>query len=144
MSALRGMMTLEELAASVAADEIDTVVIAFSDHYGRLLGKRLDAEYFVEDAAQHGTHACNYLLTTDMEMEPVPGYRFANWERGYGDFHLVPDLNTLRRASGLEGTAIGLCDVEEEVGRGSAALDPSPSIGVGCRPWLQRQRRFRA
>ena len=108
MTALRGLMTLDELAEAVAADEIDTVIIAFSDHYGRLLGKRLDAEYFLNEAARQGTHACNYLLTTDIEMEPAPGYRFANWERGYGDFHLAPDMATLRRASWLEGAAIVL------------------------------------
>ena len=118
------MLTLAELAAEVAADEIDTVIIAFSDHYGRLLGKRLDAEYFLAEAANHGTHACNYLLTTDMEMEPVPGYRFANWERGYGDFHLRPDLATLRRASWLEKTAIVLCDVEDEAAHQPVAVAP--------------------
>ena len=114
MTAPRGMLTLDALSARVAADEIDTVIIAFSDHFGRLMGKRIDAEYFLADAAQDGTHACNYLLTVDMEMEPVPGYRFANWERGYGDFHLVPDMATLRRASWLDKTAIVLCDVEDE------------------------------
>lgn len=124
MTALRGMLTPAELAAEVAADEIDTVIIAFSDHYGRLLGKRLDAEYFLAEAAQHGTHACNYLLTTDMEMEPVPGYRFANWERGYGDFHLAPDLSTLRRASWLAKTAIVLCDVEDEAAEQPVAVAP--------------------
>ena len=124
MTTLRGMLTLAELAAEVAADEIDTVIIAFSDHYGRLLGKRLDAEYFLAEAANHGTHACNYLLTTDMEMEPAPGYRFAKWERGYGDFHLVPDLDTLRRASWLEKTAIVLCDVEDESANQPVAVAP--------------------
>ena len=124
MSALRGMMTLEELAASVAVDEIDTVILAFSDHYGRLMGKRLDAEFFIAEAARQGTHACNYLLTTDMEMEPMPGYRFANWELGYGDFHLAPDMNTLRRASWLEKTAIVLCDVEDEGAHRPVAVAP--------------------
>ncbi len=124
MTTLRGMLTLAELAAEVAADEIDTVIIAFSDHYGRLLGKRLDAEYFLAEAANHGTHACNYLLTTDMEMEPAPGYRFANWERGYGDFHLVPDLDTLRRASWLEKTAMVLCDVKDESANQPVAVAP--------------------
>ena len=124
MSAPRGMLTLEELSASVAADEIDTVILAFSDHFGRLLGKRLDSEYFIAEAARQGTHACNYLLTTDMEMEPVPGYRFANWERGYGDFHLAPDMNTLRRASWLEKTAIVLCDVEDEAAHQPVAVAP--------------------
>lgn len=106
------MLTLDELGQQVEAGEVDTVVVGFSDHYGRLCGKRYDAEFFLAEIASHGTHACDYLLTTDMEMEPVPGYRFANWALGYGDFHLVPDLATLRRASWLDRTALVLCDVE--------------------------------
>ena len=114
MSARIGMLTLDDLAQRVAKDDIDTVIIAFSDLYGRLMGKRLDADFFLERAAAHGTHACNYLLTTDMDMEPVPGYDFANWELGYGDFHLAPDLDTLRQASWLDKTAIAICDVQDE------------------------------
>jgi glutamine synthetase len=111
---LQGMLTLDELARRVQDGAIETVLVMFTDHFGRFMGKRFDAEFFVEDAAQHGTHACNYLLTVDMEMEPVPGYRFANWERGYGDFHLVPDLATLRVASWLDKSALVVCDVEDE------------------------------
>ena len=73
MSKLRGMLTLEDLTAKVEAEEIETVILAFPDHYGRLMGKRLDAEFFLNEAARQGTHACNYLLTVDMEMEPVAG-----------------------------------------------------------------------
>jgi glutamine synthetase len=108
----QGMLDLEQLRAMVAAGEIETVVAGFTDHYGRLLGKRFDAEMFVSDIVKSGGHACNYLLTVDMEMEPVPGYRFANWELGYGDFHMVPDLATLRVASWLEKSALVLCDLE--------------------------------
>jgi glutamine synthetase len=107
-------MKLDELARQVKAGEIETVLVGFTDHYGRLLGKRFDAEMFVEEIARHGAHACDYLLTVDMEMEPVPGYRFANWELGYGDFHLVPDLATLRPATWLEKSALVLCDVKNE------------------------------
>jgi glutamine synthetase len=88
------------------------VVVGFTDHYGRLCGKRFDAGFFLESAAADGTHACDYLLTTDMEMEPIPGYGFASWEQGYGDVHLVPDLSTLRLATWLDATALVLCDVE--------------------------------
>jgi len=109
---LRGMLTIDQLSQLVDSDEVDTVVVGFSDHYGRLSGKRYDAEFFLEEIASGGTHGCDYLLTTDMEMEPVPGYRFANWELGYGDMHLIPDHTTLRRASWLERTALVLCDVE--------------------------------
>jgi glutamine synthetase len=108
------MLGLERLSELVAQEQIETVIVGFTDHYGRLMGKRYDAELFVEDTFSHGTHGCDYLLTTDMEMEPVPGYKFANWERGYGDFHLAPDLNTLRVASWLDKTAVVLCDVKSE------------------------------
>jgi len=108
------MLSIEALKERVENDAIDTVIVGFSDHFGRLLGKRFDAEFFVEGIDEAGTHACDYLLTTDMEMEPVPGYSFANWELGYGDFHLVPDLKTLRVATWLERTAIVLCDLQSE------------------------------
>ena len=74
------------------------------------MGKRCDAGFFLECAARDGLHACDYLFTADMEMQPVPGYAFANWEKGYGDFHLAPDLSTLRVASWLDRTAMVLCD----------------------------------
>ncbi|MBI1821714.1 MAG: glutamine synthetase [Nitrospirae bacterium] len=111
---LPGMLTQNELAQKVRKGEIETVMLLFTDHYGRFMGKRLDADFFLEDAAKQGTHACDYLLTVDMENEPVPGYRFANWEKGYGDFHMVPDFSTLRTASWLEKTAILICDLKNE------------------------------
>ena len=114
MAQMRGMLTLEELLVLVEAGDIETVAVGFTDHYGRFMGKRFDAEFFLEDVGAHGTHGCDYLLTVDMEMEPVPGYKFANWELGYGDFHLVPDLGTLRIASWLDKTALVLCDVESD------------------------------
>ena len=124
MTSARGMLSAEELAAAVDAGGIETVILAFPDNYGRLLGKRFDAEYFIAEAARTGTHACDYLLTVDMEMEPVAGYRFANWELGYGDFHLVPDMATLRAASWLDKTALVLCDVEDEASHQPVALAP--------------------
>ncbi|NOT58717.1 MAG: glutamine synthetase [Acidobacteria bacterium] len=109
---VKGMLDIDRLHAMVDQGQIETVIVGFTDHYGRLCGKRYDAEMFVTDTVHHGTHGCDYLLTTDMEMEPVPGYRFANWELGYGDFHLVPDLHTLRHASWLDKTALVLCDLQ--------------------------------
>ncbi|HXM81322.1 MAG TPA: glutamine synthetase family protein [Burkholderiales bacterium] len=111
---MKGMLQLEQLRELVVHGQIETVVVGFTDHYGRLMGKRFDAEMFVEEIGSEGAHACDYLLTVDMEMDPVPGYRFANWELGYGDFHLVPDLGTLRLASWLDKSALVLCDVKSE------------------------------
>ena len=91
-------MTLEELTAEVESGAIDTIVVAFTDMQGRLMGKRVHGQFFLEgDVAGHGLEGCNYLLALDMEMDPIPGYQMANWEQGYGDFVLQPDLGTLRR-----------------------------------------------
>src|SRR4051812_16028967 len=114
---VRGMLTVDELRKEIEAGTIDTVVTAFTDMQGRLIGKRIQGEYFVEDVIDHAIEGCNYLLALDMEMEPVPGYEMANWERGYGDFAIVPDFSTLRRIPWLEGTALVLCDVAWEDGK---------------------------
>jgi glutamine synthetase len=108
-----GMLTAKALGALVEGGDVETVLVVFTDHYGRFMGKRFDARFFLEEGMRGGTHACDYLLTVDMEMNPVAGYRFANWERGYGDFHLDPDLATLRTASWLDRTALVLCDLRD-------------------------------
>ena len=110
---VKGMLTLKELKLKVSEEEIETVVVGFTDHYGRMMGKRFDAEFFLDSCVDDGTHGCDYLLTTDMEMEPVEGYKYANWELGYGDFHMVPDMKTLRVADWLESTALVMCDVQD-------------------------------
>lgn len=129
------MVTIDELRTAVAAGAIDTVVVACSDLYGRLVGKRLDAAFFLEAPAA-GTHACDYLFCVDMEMEPVAGYDFANWERGFGDVHLVPDLATLRVCSWLDRTALVLCDVER-----AGADDAHAPVDVAPRSMLNVQLR---
>ncbi len=105
-----GQLTFDQLKKAVAAGDIDTVLVAFVDMQGRLIGKRFQAEHFV-DSAYKETHGCDYLLANDIDMEPVPGYTAANWAKGYGDFVMKPDLATLRRLPWLEGTALVLCDV---------------------------------
>ncbi len=106
------MLAIEELQGLAARGEIDTVVVAFTDMQGRLLGKRLHAEFFLEEhAAGRSVEGCTYLMALDMEMEPIPGYEIASWDKGYGDFDIAPDLATLRRIPWLEGTALVLGDV---------------------------------
>ena len=109
----RGMLDIEGLRSAVEDGSIDTAILAFPDLYGRLMGKRLDASFFLTDVAG-GTHACDYLFTVDMEMEPVSGYKFSNWELGYGDMHLAPDIGTMRKVSWLDRTALVICDAELE------------------------------
>ena len=117
-------LSKDKLASDVEKGLIDTVVVAFTDMQGRLMGKRIEAEYFMESAG-HGesVEGCNYLLALDMEMDPIPGYQMANWEQGYGDFELLPDFATLRRVPWLEATALVLCDVAWHDGK---PVRPSP------------------
>lgn len=106
-----GLLSVDDLRKQVARGAIDTVLVVFTDHYGRFMGKRFDGTFFLDSALERGAEACDYLLTVDMEMNPVPGYQFASWEKGYGDFHLRPDLRTLRVAAWLDRTALVICDV---------------------------------
>ena len=104
-------MTLDELRAEVDAGRIDTVVLAMVDMQGRLQGKRLTASHFLADVAEHGAEGCNYLLAVDVDMNTVGGYAMSSWDRGYGDFSLAPDFDTLRVVPWQEGTAMLMADV---------------------------------
>src|SRR4249919_3062671 len=90
---------------------------------GRLMGKRVQGSFFLDSVPEHGVEGCNYLLALEMEMDPVPGYEIASWERGYGDFTVRPDMATLRRIPWLEATALVLADVEWADG---SPVAPSP------------------
>src|SRR5438094_9019631 len=125
------ILTHDQLRDLVAQGDVDTVLTVFPDFYGRLVGKRIVGRYFCDEVLNEGMHCCNYLLACDMEMDPVPGYRFASWDQGYGDVRCLTDLSTLRRATWLERTAIVLCDVVEE---GRDAL-----VSVAPRTILKRQ-----
>jgi glutamine synthetase len=107
----RGLLTLERLRVEASDGTIDTVVLAFTDMQGRLQGKRLSAEFFLDEVAEHYSEGCNYLLAVDVEMNTVDGYAMSSWERGYGDFVLVPDMATLRRVPWNEGTAMVTADL---------------------------------
>jgi glutamine synthetase len=104
-------MTLDELRADASAGRTDTVLLMLTDMQGRLQGKRMTAQHFLEEVAEHGAEACNYLLAVDVDMNTVEGYSISSWERGYGDFEMKPDLSTLRRVPWQEGTAMCLADI---------------------------------
>ena len=129
---MAGNLNFEELIAAVKSAAIDTVLVCMVDMQGRLIGKRFQAEYFL-DSAHTETHGCDYLLANDIDMEPVPGYAAASWEKGYGDFVLKPDLSTLRKLPWLEGTALVLADVldhEHRRCRAFAAGDAQTTSGA--------------
>jgi glutamine synthetase len=130
MSAPTGYLSLDQLRTAIADGEVDTVIVAFTDMQGRLIGKRVSARLFLDDVAAHGAEACNYLLAVDVEMNTVDGYAMSSWERGYGDMALIPDFTTLRAAPWLEATALVTADLQWLDG---TPVEPSP------RRILQRQ-----
>jgi glutamine synthetase len=125
-----GNLDLKTLEALVRRDEIDTVLTVFPDVQGRLMGKRVVGRHFLEHVADEGVHACAYLLTVDVDMEPLPGYQFASWATGYQDMKVVPDFATLRLIPWLSKTALVFCDLHTEEGE---------PVEVSPRRILQRQ-----
>ncbi len=113
---VRSMLDRDELTKRISEGTIDTVVVAFPDMQGRPVGKRVTGSFFLEHVLDHGIEACDYLLAVDVDMEPLPGYRFANWDTGYGDVVAVPDLTTLRALPWLDGSAMVVCDVVDSNG----------------------------
>ena len=105
-------LSIEELTAAIQSGAIDTVVVAMTDMQGRLTGKRIHGDHFLNEVLKHGTEGCNYLLAVDVDMNTVQGYEMSSWERGYSDFELAPDFNTLRLIPWQEGAALVLADVQ--------------------------------
>jgi len=111
------MLTEKDLRDRIGTGEIDTVVVAFTDMQGRLQGKRLHGQYFVDVVLGHGTEGCNYLLAVDIDMNTVDGYAISSWEQGYGDMEFLLDLDTIRLLPHLPGTAMVQCDLAWPDGR---------------------------
>jgi glutamine synthetase len=122
---MAAQIDVKTLEGHIQAGDIDTILCVFVDMQGRFMGKRVTGDYFLEEIlGEEGLHACLYLVTVDMDMEPLPGYSYANWDTGYGDFKMVPDLATLRLVPWLEKTAIVICDLHAE--HGDDPVDVSP------------------
>ena len=118
-----GNLDVEELNKLIDAKEIDTVIVAFTDMQGRLIGKRVAARFFKEEISHHGAECCNYLLAVDVENNTVAGYAISSWERGYGDMAMIPDFDTLRLIPWLPGTALVIADLHW---LDEKPVDPSP------------------
>jgi glutamine synthetase len=110
------MLELDTLCRYITEGRIDTVIVAFPDLQGRPVGKRVTGPFFLEHVREHGIEACDYLLAVDVDVQPLPGYEFTNWNTGYGDVNARPDYETIRELPWLPGTAIVLCDVTDMKG----------------------------
>src|SRR5580765_7934682 len=103
-------MNFQKLKAQIRSGVIDTIVVACPDVVGRLVGKRFTGKFFLDHVAVQSRHGCNYLLTGNVEMDPMDGFKLANWEKGFGDFEIRPDLDTVRVLPWQQSAALVLCD----------------------------------
>jgi len=125
-----GRLDTDALERLIAEGDVDTVLVAFPDLQGRLMGKRVTGHHFLDEVLTEGIEVCNYLLALDVDMTPLPGYEYASWEQGYGDVLCRPDFATLRRVPWLEKTALVLCDlVNTSTGDAVEVVIPSGRIG---------------
>ena len=109
-------MNANELKTRIEEGEIDTVIVAIPDVFGRLVGKRFTGQFYLQSVAEHGTHGCNYLLTVNIEMDPMEGFKLANWEAGFGDFAMRPDASSIRILPWQPGAALVICDFVRDAG----------------------------
>ena len=133
-------VTLDELRQAAAAGEVDTVLLVIADMEGRLQGKRLTASHFLDEVVEHNAEGCNYLLAVDVDMNTVSGYEMSSWERGYGDFVMKPDFDTLRPIPWHDGTVLadGGPRLGGRRGRGRVAPpDPAPAARPAGRARLE-------
>src|SRR5688572_21707250 len=128
----QGMIDAKELEELASAGGMAIVLCMLTDFQGRFVGKRILPQFFLEEVmGEEGLHACLYLIAIDMEMEPLPGFEYASWETGYGDFKMIPDMATMRLVPWLEKTAMVICDVADE--------HTSELVEVAPRTILRRQ-----
>ena len=124
-------ITAEQLERDILGGQIDTVLVVFPDHYGRMVGKRTEARFYLDEVARHGTENCDYLIACDIDNEPLPGFRFTSYEKGYGDMRAVVDPSTIRYLPWLERTALVVCDLVD--------VDSGAPISVSPRQILRDQ-----
>jgi glutamine synthetase len=117
-------LAVDRLRELIGSGAIDTVVVAFTDMQGRLQGKRIHAQFFLDSVLGHGTEGCNYLLAVDVDMNTVAGYAMSSWERGYGDMMFDLDLATLRLLPWVPGAAMVQCDLSWLDGSGPVTQSP--------------------
>jgi glutamine synthetase len=124
-------VSAQQLRADVEAGIIDTVLAVFGDHQGRMVGKRTDGDFFFDTVLEEGTENCDYLIACDLDNNPIPGFRWASYEQGYGDMRGVVDTSTIRYLPWIEKTAVVLVDLVD--------VDEGTPVEVSPRRILQRQ-----
>ncbi len=94
---------------------IEFVKIGAPDIEGVYRGKRVAAKHFL-NSLEEGFAQCDVLFGWDIAENVLPNLKVSNWERGFADIVMKPDLSTFARVPWEENVASCICDLWTEHG----------------------------
>ena len=108
-------MDFAEIRSKIETGQIEFVKIGAPDMEGVFRGKRVAGQYFL-DALDAGFAQCDVLFGWDIAENVLPDLKFSNWERGFADIVMKPDLSTFAMVPWDEHVASCICDLWTEHG----------------------------
>lgn len=108
-------MNMADVKSLIEAGKVEYIKIGVPDLEGVYRGKRVASRFFL-DALTDGFAQCDVLFGWDIAENVLPHLKISNWERGFGDFVMEPDLSTFAQVPWENGTASCICDLWTEQG----------------------------
>src|SRR2546429_3264937 len=115
-------MDIAEIRSLVKDGKVEYVKIGAPDIEGVYRGKRVAARFFL-DSLSDGFAQCDVLFGWDIAENVLPDLKFSNWEHGFADIVMKPDLATFALVPWEENVASCVCDLWTEQG---ASVTVSP------------------
>ncbi len=104
------------LAEAASTGALHTVRVSWSDRLGAWRGKRLPVDLFLE-SAERRVGFCDGMIVVDVNCDVHQETPFSNYETGYPDMYVAPDLRTLRPVGWADGEAFVLGALQSHGGQ---------------------------
>jgi glutamine synthetase len=108
-------MELAEIKQLIDDHKVEYVKIGAADIEGVFRGKRVAAKHFL-NSLEDGFAQCDVIFGWDIAENVLPNLKFSNWERGFADIVMKPDLSTFALVPWEENVASCVCDLWTEHG----------------------------
>ena len=108
-------MELAEITRLIEEGKVEYVKIGAADIEGVYRGKRVAAKHFL-NSLEDGFAQCDVLFGWDIGEVVLPNLKFSNWERGFADIVMKPDLSTFAVEPWEDHVASAICDLWSEHG----------------------------
>ena len=108
-------MELAEIKQLVDSGKVEYIKIGASDIEGVFRGKRIAAQHFL-NSLEEGFAQCDVIFGWDIAEAVLPNLKFSNWEHGFSDILMKPDLSTFALVPWEENVASCICDLWTEHG----------------------------